>query len=198
MRSYLVTRWHPSSFLDELFSVLVDFGSSFGDFVNGSLLPWSGTLNITQCLFEAPQFHLNLGLCLLSISQSDLLEALNRPQLLVDIVSLWLESLVVLLDLVNDLGVLENGTVRSEIDLLRLVLKLLEFSASVVVTLLEVCERGGCLASETKLGSNFGPVELCGSALSKFHVSLDSNSSRRHFAPKEASSRVLEGFKDIL
>lgn len=119
-QSHLVTRWHPSSLLDELFSVLVNFRSSLRDLIDSGVLPGSSTLNVTQCLLETPQLNLDLALCLLGILQGDLLKALDRLDLLAHIVGLWLEGLVVLLDLVNDLGVLENAPVVTKVNGLRL------------------------------------------------------------------------------
>lgn len=67
LKSYLVTRWHPSSLLDELFDVLVNLWSGLNNLIHSSLLPWSCTLNITQGLLKTSQFNLNLALRLLGI-----------------------------------------------------------------------------------------------------------------------------------
>lgn len=90
-RSYLVSRWHPSSLLNKLLGVLVNLRSSLNDFVNSSLLPWSRTLDVAQGLFKTSQFHLNLALCLFSVFQCNLLEAFDSLQLFVYVVCLWLE-----------------------------------------------------------------------------------------------------------
>lgn len=198
LKSYLVTRWHPSSLLDELLDVLVNLWSGLNDLIDGSLFPWSCTLNITQSLLQTSQFNLNLALCLLGIFESDLLEALDGLDLLVDIVGLWLESLVVLLDLINNLSVLQNSAVGREVDFLGLILELLDSSTSVVVSLLKVGKSCGSLTSKAELGSDFAPVELCGSALWKHHVSTNSFDFTHRMAPCEASQSNRNRFLDVL
>ena len=175
IRSYLVARWHPSSLLDKLLSVLVDLRSSLSDLINSSILPLSSALNITQGFLKTPQFNLNLALCLLGILQSDLFEALNGLDLLTDIVGLWLEGFVVLLDLVDHLCVLQDTAVVGEVDCLGLFGELLDSSASIVVSLLETRKGSRCLASEAELGADFAPVELCCSALRRLSLAFSFN-----------------------
>ena len=112
--SYLVTRWHPSSLLDQLLRVLVNLRSSLNDLINGGILPGTSTLNVAQGLLKTSQLNLNLALGLLRVLQSNLFEALDSFDLLADIVGLWLEGLVVLLDLVDDLRVLEDAAIMLE------------------------------------------------------------------------------------
>lgn len=150
MRSYLVSWWHPSTLLDQLLGVLVNFWSSFDDLINSGILPSSSTLNIAQGLFKTPQLHLYLALGLLGILQSDLLETLNCFHLLADIVRLGLESLVVLLDLVDHLGVLQDAAVMLKLNRLRLVLQLQHSSSGIIVSLLEVRKSGCSLAAEVE------------------------------------------------
>jgi hypothetical protein len=70
----------------------------------------------------------------------------------------------VLLDLVDDGLVLEDGSVVREIDFLRRFRELRYAAASIFVTLLEGLERGGGLAAEAERAGYFGPVELKGCA----------------------------------
>lgn len=136
--SYLVTWWHPSSFLDELLSVLVNLWRSLRNLINGRLLPSSSTLNIAQSLLQTPQFNLNLALGLLSILQRDLLEALDGLYLLADIIGFRLETLVVLLDLIDHLCVLQNASVVLEVHCDGSVIQLGDTASGIIVSFLEV------------------------------------------------------------
>lgn len=164
---YKVARHHPVSLLDQSLHILVDFRLSFNDVLSRSLLPWSCVLNVADGLLEASHLNLDLALCLFSVLDSDLLEGLNGLELLADIVRLWLEGLVVLFNLVNDLSVLKERSVVREIDFLRLLAQLLDASSGIVVSLLEVRQRGSCRTSEAELAANLGPVKLRNSALFK-------------------------------
>jgi hypothetical protein len=67
--------------------------------------------------------------------------------LLVDIVGLGLEGLEVLLNLVDDRGVFQDGAVVAEVDAGGLVLQNLQSAAGIVIALLEVAEGGGGAAT---------------------------------------------------
>jgi hypothetical protein len=102
-----------------------------------------------------------------------LLERFNAPDLLVHIVGFRLERLEVLLDLVDDLGVVEDGAVLLEVDGGGLLLQLLETAAGVVVAFLEVGEGGGRCAAEGELGWEFRPVEFgCCSGLGRLVIEV--------------------------
>jgi hypothetical protein len=89
-----------------------------------------------------------------------LLEALNGLELLVNVVSLGLEGFKVLLDFIDDRGVLQDGAVMAEIDGCGLIGQNLDSTTGIVMSLLEVGERGRCAASKAELCANFAPVEL--------------------------------------
>ncbi len=65
-----------------------------------------------------------------------------------------------LLDLVNDGLILQDGTVMSEVDFGRLFGELGHPAAGILVALLESLEGGDSLATETERAGYFGPVEL--------------------------------------
>ena len=69
-----------------------------------------------------------------------------------------------LLDLVDDGLVLELRAVGGEVYRLGCFRKDLDFSAGVVVSLLEGCESGCGLAFEAEGGADFGPVDFEGCA----------------------------------
>lgn len=157
---YLVSRRHPSSLLDQPRGVFVNFWRSSGHLVDRGLLPRSCALDVAQGLLQASQFDLDLALCLLSVLQRNLLEALDGLDLLAHIVRLGLECLEVLLNLVDDGRVFEDGAVVSEVDRHRLILQMEHQAAGVVIALLEVGQRCRRAAAETELGADFAPVEL--------------------------------------
>ena len=84
--------------------------------------------------------------------------------MLVDIVSLWLEALEVIFDLVNDRGVFQERPVVAEVDRLWLILEDLQLSAGLIVSLLEGSEGGSSASAETEGGLQLAPVELHGRA----------------------------------
>lgn len=127
---------------------------------NSEILERPGLFNVLQCLVQILQFLVDDALRLLGALDSLCLESLNGLHLPLNIVCGWLESLELLLDIVDDGLVLEDSAVVSEIDGGGLLLELLNLSAGVVVALLECNEGVGCAAFETKLGTEFGPVQF--------------------------------------
>ena len=129
---------------------------------DGQVLEWSGLLNVLQCLLQVLELNIDVGLCLLGGLDGLGLESVNGLDLAVDVVLLGLESVEMLLNVVDDGRVLEDTAVVGEVDGLLLLLKLGELAAGVVVALLEGSERGGGLALERELLGELGPVELGG------------------------------------
>lgn len=71
-----------------------------------------------------------------------------------------------LLDLVDDGLILQDGSVVCEVDLCWLFRQYYDLATGVFVALLKGLEGGDCLATETEGGSDFGPIELeCCTAL---------------------------------
>lgn len=156
----MVTGRHPFSFLDQSCGIFINFRCRGDNLVHGGLVPRSCTLNVIQRLLQTPQLDRDLLLGLFRILNSHLLEALDRFNLLADIVGFGLERLEVLLDLVDHGRVLQYRAVVREVDAGGLLGEHLNPAASIVVSLLEVCERGGSAAAEAELGADFAPVEL--------------------------------------
>lgn len=96
----------------------------------------------------------------LRILHSLCLERLNGLDLPSDIVCSWLECAEVILDLVDDALVLEDGAVVREVDLLGLLGEDLNAATGVLVALLECLEGGGSLAAESETLGDLCPVEL--------------------------------------
>ena len=163
-RSYLVPGRHPSSLRHQSASILINLRCGLHDLIHSSLLPRPRILNIAQSLLQLPQLHLHLSLCLLRILHRNLLEALDRLQLLVHVVCHGLEALVVLFDLVDHGLILEDGPIVPEVNGLGLLGEKLDFAASVVVALFESCKSAGGAAAEAEGGADRGPVELHGGA----------------------------------
>lgn len=121
-------------------------------------------LDILQRLLQVPKLSLNLALSLLCVLDSLRLKGLNRLQLTVQIVSGGLERFEVVLDLVDDRLVLQDIAVVREIDRLRHFGQDLDLATRIVVTLLEIMQRGGGLPAETQRAGDLGPVDLEGGA----------------------------------
>jgi hypothetical protein len=165
-QTYQVPRRHPSSLFHHPLRILINFRRSLRNFLHRNLIPPSRTLNISQCLLPTPQLNLDLALRLLGIPHRHLFESLDLPDLLGHIICLGLEALEVLLNLVDDSCVLEQGAIVAEVDSGGLIGQDLDPAAGVIVALLEVRERGCGGAAEGELGWELGPVEFgCGSGL---------------------------------
>lgn len=127
---------------------------------HSEVLEGTGSLDVLQGLLQVDQLSLDLALGLLSVLHSLGLEGVDGLQLAVDIVGGGLETLEVVLDLVDDGLVLEHVAVVGKVDGLRLLGKDLDLAAGVVIALLESLERAGGLAAETERGRHLGPVDL--------------------------------------
>ena len=156
----MVPRRHPDTLLHHPPDILIDLWLSLDDLRHSRLLPWPSTFDIAQCLLQTPQLHLHLILSLLCILHRNGLEALNGLDLLTNIVRLRLECLVVLLDLVDHGGVLQDLSVVAEVDLGGMLGEDLHAAAGVVVSLFESCKGGGSRAAEAELLRESAPVEL--------------------------------------
>lgn len=129
---------------------------------HGELVEWTSGLDVCQSLLQILQLSVDLALGLLGTLHGLRLECLNGLDLSLDIVLLWLESVELLLDVVDHVLVLEDAAVLGEVDGLGLLGKDLDAAARIVVALLEVGERGGGVASETEFGAKVGPVDFEG------------------------------------
>lgn len=110
------------------------------DLVHGGVVPCARSFDVIQRLLQAFQFDSDLLLGLLGILDSDLFETLNGLDLLGNINRFGRVGFHVLLDLVNHSGVLEQAAVVAEVDGGWLFLEDLQFTASFVISLLEVGE----------------------------------------------------------
>ena len=108
-------------------------------------------LNILQCLLQRSQFGIHGNLCLFRVLNRFCLKRLNGLDLPCDIVGLGLETLDLLLNLVDDGLVVDLGSVRSEVDGGRKVGENLDLPSGVVVTLFEGCEGSSGLALQAEL-----------------------------------------------
>ena len=104
------------------------------------------------------------------------------------VVLLGLERAELLLQVGDDVLVLQDRLVLREVDGLGLLGELLDLAAGGIVAGLEVLERIRGSASETKLGAQVGPVDLCGGRTLRSDVSSLSRGRR-----KSRSSRSREG-----
>jgi hypothetical protein len=123
-----------------------------------------GLLDVLQSLLQIAQFLVYDALGLLCALESLCLKCLNRLDLPAHIVCLGLESAELLLDVVDDGLVLEDAAVVLEVDGLRLLGEHGNFTARVVVALLEGLKGGSSVAFEAQLRAELCPVELEGSA----------------------------------
>jgi hypothetical protein len=125
---------------------------------------WPGLLDVLQGHLQVAQFLVHDGLGLLGALDSLRLECLDRLDLPVHIVCLGLESVELLLDVVDDGLVLEDAAVVREVDGLGLLGEDGNFAARIVVALLEGLESGSSVAFEAQLRADLCPVELEGGA----------------------------------
>lgn len=131
---------------------------------HSQVVKWPGILDVLQSLLEVAQLLVDNALSLLGALHSLSLESLNGLDLPADVVGLGLEGAKLLLDVVDDGLVLEDAAVVREVDGRGLLLEDGQFTARIIVALLEGLKGGGGLAFETKLGAELGPVELEGGA----------------------------------
>lgn len=162
MWTCLVARDGPAALRDELLGALVNLGLGGGNLVDGKVSKRPGVLDVLQCLLEVAELLVDDGLGLLGALNGLGLEGLNSLDLPVHVVGLGLEGVELLLDVVDDGLVLEDGAVLGEVDGLGLLGQDGDLAAGVIVALLERLEGGGGVATEAELLANLGPVELEG------------------------------------
>jgi len=159
----------PATLGDELLGALVNLRLSSGDLVNGEVSEWPGILDVLQGLLEIAQLLVDNSLSLLCALDGLGLESLNGLDLPSYIVCLRLESVELLLDVVDNGLVLEDAAVVVEVDGLGLLGEDGDFATRIVVALLEGLEGSSGLTLEAELGAQLGPVELEGCATSDGH-----------------------------
>jgi len=121
-----------------------------------------GFLNIRQRLLQVLQLTVHNVLGLFGALDGLSLKRLNSLDLTADVVRLWLEGLELLLDVVDDGGVLQHASVVGEVDRRRLVAQLLHLAPGIVVALLEGHQRVRRRTLEAELCAELGPVEFEG------------------------------------
>ena len=131
---------------------------------HSQLIERPGFFDVLQRLLEIAQLPVDNALGLLGALHSLCLESLDSLDLPSNIVRLGLECIELLLDIVDNGGILENGPVVGEVDRLRLFREDSHFTARIVIALLEALESGGSLTLKTELSADPGPVELEGGA----------------------------------
>ena len=131
---------------------------------HSEVLEGPGSLDVLQRLLKVLKLSIDLGLGLLGALDSLGLVGLNGLDLAVDVVLLDLEGGELLLDVVDDGGVLQDGAVVGEVDLLGLLGQDLDLAARIIVALLEGLEGLGGGATEAEFGAQVGPVDLGGGA----------------------------------
>lgn len=127
---------------------------------HSELIEWSGRLDVCQGLLQVLQLSINLALGLLGALHGLCLESLDSLDLSLNIVLLWLESVELLLDIVDDVLVLQYLAVLREVHGLGLLGKDLNATARIVVALFEVGKGGGSVTSEAELRAKVGPVDF--------------------------------------
>lgn len=135
--------------------------TQFGNHLNthhSQVLKRPSFLDILQRFLQILKLHINPALGLLRALHSLRLESLDGLDLAVDIVLLDAVALELLLDVVDDGGVLQDLAVVREVDVLRLLAEHLHAAAGIVIALLEGGERLCGAAFEAELGADSGPV----------------------------------------
>ena len=131
---------------------------------NSEVLEGPGSLDVLKSLLKVLELSVDLELGLLGALDSLGLVGLDGLDLAVDVVLLDLEGVELLLDVVDDGGVLQDGAVVGEVDLLGLLGQNLDLAARIIVALLEGLEGLGGGATEAEFGAQVGPVDLGGGA----------------------------------
>lgn len=131
---------------------------------HSEVLERPGSLDVLEGLLEVLQLSVDLALGLLGALEGLCLVGLDGLDLAADVVLLDLEGVDLLLDVVDDGGVLQDGAVVGEVDLLGLLRQDLDLAARVVVALLEGLQGLGGGAAEAEFGAQVGPVDLGGGA----------------------------------
>lgn len=164
MWTRLVAGDGPAALGNELLGALVNLGLGSGDLVDGKVVERPGVLDVLQCLLEVGELLVDDGLGLLGALDGLGLESLDGLDLPVYVVGLGLVGAELLLDVVDDGLVLEDGAVVGEVDGLGLLGEDGDLAAGVIVALLERLEGGSGVATEAELLAKLGPVELEGCA----------------------------------
>lgn len=131
---------------------------------HSEVLERPGSLDVLEGLLQILQLGVNLALGLLGALDGLGFVGLDGLDLTADVVLLDLEAVELLLDVVDDGGVLEDGAIVREVDLLGLLRQDLNLTARVVVALLEGLQGLGGGATEAEFGAQVGPVDLRGGA----------------------------------
>jgi len=134
---------------------------------HSEVLEGPGGLDVLESLVKVLQLGVDLGLGLLGALEGSGFVCLDGLDLAADVVLLDLEGVELLLDVVDDGGVLEDGAVVGEVDLLGLLGQDLDLAARVVVALLEGLQGLGGGAAEAEFGAQVGPVDFGGGAALK-------------------------------
>ena len=119
------------------------------DTYHSEILKRPGRLNVLQRCLQITDLRIDSALGLLRALHSLCLESLDGLDLPAHIVLLDLEAVDLLLNIVDDGGVLEEGAVVGEVDFLGLFGEKLNPAARVVVALFECDEGVGGAATET-------------------------------------------------
>ena len=131
---------------------------------HSEVLEGPGSLDVLKSLLKVLELSVDLGLGLLGALDSLGLVGLDGLDLAVDVVLLDLEGVELLLNVVDNGGVLQDGAVVGEVDLLGLLGQDLDLAARIIVALLEGLEGLGGGATEAEFGAQVGPVDLGGGA----------------------------------
>ena len=131
---------------------------------HSEVLKGPSSLDVLEGLVEVLQLSIDLGLGLLSALEGLGLVCFDGLDLAADVVLLDLEAVELLLDVVDDGGVLQDGAVVGEVDLLGLLGEDLDLAARIVVALLEGLQGLGGGTTEAEFGAQVGPVDLGGGA----------------------------------
>lgn len=131
---------------------------------HSEVLEGPGSLDVLKSLLKVLELSVDLQLGLLGALDSLGLVGLNGLDLAVDVVLLDLEGVELLLDVVDDGGVLQDGAVVGEVDSLGLLGEDLDLAARIIVALLEGLESLGGGTTEAEFGAQVGPVDLGGGA----------------------------------
>lgn len=146
---------------------------------HSEVLERPGGLDVLEGLLQVLQLSVDLGLGLLSALDGLSLVGLDGLDLAANVVLLDLEAVELLLNVVDDGGVLENGAVVGEVDLLGLLGQELDLAARVVVALLEGLQGLGGGATEAEFGAQVGPVDLRGGAALEWVLVSAASSSEK-------------------
>lgn len=153
-------------------SAIIRSSGKLNDTHHSEVLEGPGSLNVLKSLLKVLKLSIDLGLGGLGALDGLSLVGLDGLDLAVDVVLLDLEGVELLLNVVDDGGVLQDGAVVGEVDLLGLLGQDLDLAARIVVALLEGLEGLGGGATEAEFGAQVGPVDLGGGAALEGGVSI--------------------------